>query len=63
MPEIDFEQIREEAFEKACSELPEHPTKPVITGMLNHMSKLAVEMLIAYHKATADTDSSHSQTS
>lgn len=63
MPEIDFEKIRQDALEKVCAELPEHPTKPVIRGMLNHMSKLAAEMLIAYHKTVSDADSGHSQTS
>lgn len=49
-PDIDFEKIRQEAFEKVCAELPNDPTKPVMKGQVNLMSMVAKEMLISYHR-------------
>lgn len=66
MPEIDFEEIRQVAFEKVYATLPDDPTHPVMKGQVNLMSKVAMETLIAYHQSVSDSvqsDHNNSQTS
>lgn len=55
MGEIDFEKIRQDAFEKVYVTLPDDFAKPVMKGQVNLMSQVAMEMLIAYHQAVSDS--------
>lgn len=61
--DIDFEKIRQEAREKVFASLPDNPAKPVMKGQVNLMSRVAMEMLIAYHQAvSAQSSQSNSRT-